>query len=114
MKYLDILKKEIQLQGEPEKTKTTYHDVLQKVQKGVFTVFTVPEGSTFSEKKAQGYGCGGCGGKVYIQAEIWVTNTLPETEAWDLEHSLLQGWRCDKCGGEYQFIGGSKGPQFIN
>ena len=64
--------------------------------------------------KATGYGCAGCGCKVYTAAEIWVTNTLPETEAWDLEHSLVMGWKCDQCGGEFQYIGGSRGPQAIN
>jgi hypothetical protein len=71
-------------------------------------------GRVKTEKKAQGYGRAGCGGKVYTAAEIWVSYALPETEAWDLEHSLVQGWRCDQCGGEFRYVGGSRGPQPIN
>jgi hypothetical protein len=136
MKYLDILKEEIPVHDDQEKPKkrhqvvlqkvqkgsgrnseipeNTYHDELQKVQKGVFTVFTVGEGSTFSEKKAQGYGCGGCGGKVYTKAEIWVSYMLPESAEWEQEHSLVMGWKCDQCGSEYQYIGGTKGAQITN
>ena len=65
-------------------------------------------------KKAQSYGCGGCGGKVYTQAEIWVSYMLPEDADWEQEHSLVMGWKCDKCGSEFQYIGGSKGPLLIN
>ncbi len=73
-----------------------------------------PPGRVKIEKKAQGYGCGGCGGKLYTAAEIWVSYMLPESAEWDLEHSLVQGWRCDKCGSEFQYIGGSRGMQAIN
>ena len=65
-------------------------------------------------KKALGYGCAGCGCREYTQAEIWVTYLLTELSPWKYEDSLVQGWKCDKCGSEFQFIGGSKGPQLIS
>ena len=73
-----------------------------------------PLGRVKTEKKAQGYGCAGCGGKVYTKSEIWVSYMLPESSEWEQEHSLVMGWKCDKCGAEFQYIGGSRGPQIIN
>ncbi len=66
------------------------------------------------QNNAIGYGCGGCAGKVYTAAEIWVSYMLPESAEWEQEHSLVQGWKCDKCGAEFHYIGGSKGTQLIN
>jgi hypothetical protein len=63
--------------------------------------------------KATGYGCAGCGNKNYTQQEIWTSHRLPEG-AWGWEHSLVKGWRCEGCGSEYLYIGGSTGPQAIN
>ena len=114
MKYLDMLKKEITTPADQENQKNTHPELPQKPPKGLYAVFGVQQGSTFSEKKAQGYGCGGCGNKQYTQQEIWVSMLLPESEAWDLEHSLFQGWKCDQCGSEFQYIGGIRGPQIIN
>ena len=114
MKYLSALKDENPLNEEQKNSKNTYPDELQKVQKGVFTVFAVREGSTFPEKKAQGYGCAGCGGKVYTKAEIWVSYMLPESSTWEAEHSPVQGWRCDQCGAEFLYIGGSRGHLSLN
>jgi hypothetical protein len=50
MKYLDSLRKKKGVKVEQKKAETPHHDELQKVQKGVFTVFAVQQGSTFSEK----------------------------------------------------------------
>ena len=114
MKYLDMLKEEIQLHDDQENPKNTHPELPQKPQKGLYGVFGVQQGSTFSEKKAQGHGCAGCGCKKYSAAEIWVSHPLPESSSWEVEHSLVMGWKCDKCGSEFQYIGGSKGPQRIN
>lgn len=114
MKYLDMLKKEIPTPTDQENQKNTHPELPQKPQKGLYGVFGVPEGSTFSEKKAQGYGCAGCGGKVYTKAEIWVSYMLPESSSWEAGHSLVMGWKCDKCGSEFHYIGGNRGPQRIN
>jgi hypothetical protein len=114
MKYLDSLRKKKGVKVEQKKAETPHHDELQKVQKGVFTVFAVQQGSTSEKNKAQGYGCAGCGGRVYTQAEIWATTFLPIGADWEQEHSLVMGWKCDQCGSEYQYIGGSRGPQAIN
>jgi DNA-directed RNA polymerase subunit RPC12/RpoP len=114
VKYLDMLKKEIPSPTDPEKQKNTYPELPQKPQKGLYGVFGVQQGSTFSEKKAQGYGCAGCGGKVYTQAEIWATHLLPESSLLEYEHSPVMGWKCDKCGSEFQYIGGSRKLQPIN
>jgi hypothetical protein len=67
-----------------------------------------------NEPQKQNNSCGKCGCTKYTAAEIWVSHYLPEPSDFEWEHSLVQGWRCDQCGGEFQFIGGSKGPQHIN
>jgi hypothetical protein len=53
MKYLSALKEENPPNEEIEKPKNPYHDVLQKVQKPLFTVFTVREGGTSQKKTTQ-------------------------------------------------------------
>ena len=53
MKYLSALKNETPLDEEQKKPKNTYHDVLQKVQKPLFTVFAVQEGGTFQKKMSK-------------------------------------------------------------
>ena len=45
------------------------------------------------QKRAQGYGCAGCGCKTYQQ--------------------ILNGWECENCNAIFQIIGGSKGPVLI-
>ena len=113
MKYLDALKNE-----------NPYHGELQKVQKGVFTVFAVQEGSTFLKKvddkkvdgkptKARGYGCAECGSKIYQTIQAWKMNELDQSSSWQYEHRLVTAWKCEGCGAVFQIIGGTKGPQYI-
>jgi DNA-directed RNA polymerase subunit RPC12/RpoP len=113
MKYLDALKNE-----------NPYHEELQKLQKGFFTVFTVQEGSTFLKKaddkrvdgkptKARGYGCAGCGSKIYQTIQAWKMNELDQSSPWQYEHRLGTAWKCEGCGAVFQIIGGTKGSQYI-
>ena len=129
MKYLSALKEENPPNEEIEKPKNPYHDVLQKVQKPpfiakktLFTVFTVREGGTSQKKteqdkntdkpiRAQGYGCC-CGHNLYQQFEDFVEE--PEDDNWEHQYRLCKVWQCENCKATYEFIGGSKGPQFLN
>jgi hypothetical protein len=122
MKYLSALKNETPLDEEQKKPKNTYHDVLQKVQKPLFTVFTVREGGTFQKKteqekiknkpiRAQGYGCG-CGHNLYHLVEEFIGE--PVDDNWEHQYRLCKVWQCENCKATYEFIGGSKGPQFLN
>jgi len=122
MKYLTALKEECPLNEEIEKPKNPYHDVLQKVQKPLFTVFTVLEGGTSQKKneqetvkdkpiRAEGYGCG-CGHNLYQQVEDFVEE--PEDDNWEHKYHLGKVWQCEKCKTIYKIIGGTKGPQKIN
>jgi hypothetical protein len=122
MKYLSALKDENPLNEEQKNSKNPYPDELQKVQKPLFTVFTVREGGTFQKKteqekiknkpiRAQGYGCG-CGHNLYHQVEDFVEE--PEDDNWEHQYRLCKVWQCENCKATYEFIGGSKGPQFLN
>jgi hypothetical protein len=122
MKYLTALKEEYPLNEELEKPKNTYPDELQKVQKPLFTVFTVREGGTFQKKteqekiknkpiRVQGYGCG-CGHNLYHQLEDFVEE--PADDNWEHQYRLSKVWQCENCKAIYEIIGGTRGPQFIN
>lgn len=71
-----------------------------------------PSGCEKKTTKAKGYGCSGCGNKTYTQQDIWTTSRLADG-AWECEHNLVNGWKCNQCGSEYQYIGGSRGPVLI-
>jgi hypothetical protein len=122
MKYLTALKEECPLNEELEKPKNTYPDELQKVQKPLFTVFTVREGDTSQKKpeqekvednsiRAKGYGCV-CGHNLYQQVEDFVEE--PEDANWEHQYRLDKLWQCENCKTIYEIIGGTKGPVFIN
>jgi hypothetical protein len=122
MKYLSVLKEENPPNEEIEKPKNPYHDVLQKVQKPLFTVFTVLEGGTSQKKTEQekiknkpirvhGYGCG-CGHNLYQQVEEFIEE--PEDTNWEHHYRLCKVWQCENCKTIYEIIGGTKGPVFIN
>ena len=121
MKYLSALKEENPPNEEIEKPKNPYHDVLQKVQKPLFTVFTVLEGGTFQKKnepetvkdkpiRAEGYGCG-CGHNLYQQVEDFVEE--PEDDNWEHQYHLGKVWQCENCKTIYEIIGGTRGPVLI-
>ena len=111
---MDMLKKEIPSQADPEKQKNTYPELPQKPPKGLYGVFGVPEGSTFSEKKALGYGCSGCGNRIYKAVEAWETREILEPSEFKHEHIPVTHWQCEGCGAVFEMIGGSRGPQIIN
>ena len=114
MKYLDMLKEEIQLHDDQENPKNTHPELPQKPQKGLYGVFGVQQGSTFSEKKALGYGCTGCGNKIYQAVEVWETREILGPSEFKHEHVQVTHWQCDGCGAVFEIIGGSCGPQFLN
>ena len=64
--------------------------------------------------KAKGYGCAGCGNRIYEVVQAWEISELPESSSWTHEHSSVVHWRCDGCDAVFEIIGGSKGPQFLN
>ena len=122
MKYLSALKEENPPDEELEKSKNTYPDELQKVQKPLFTVFTVREGDTSQKKteqeivkdktiRAQGYGCG-CGHNLYQQIENFVEVSQPENTNWEHQYKLEKVWQCENCKAVYEIIGGSRGANF--
>ena len=65
-------------------------------------------------KKALGYGCAGCGNRIYQAITVWETSELPESSLWEHMHTPAVYWNCKRCGTVFQYIGGSKGPQYIN
>ena len=121
MKYLSALKDENPLNEEQKNSKNTYPDELQKLQKGVFTVFTVREGDTFQKKseqkeiehktiKAKGYGCV-CGHNLYKQVEEFIEE--PEDTKWEHQYRLCKVWQCENCKEIYEIIGGTRGPVVV-
>ena len=122
MKYLSALKDENPLNEELKNSKNTYPDELQKVQKGVFTVFTVREGGNFQKKPerekikdkriyAKGYGCI-CGHNLYQKIEEFVEVDLPEITKWEHQYRLDKLWQCENCKAVYEIIGGTRGANF--
>ncbi len=61
--------------------------------------------------RAKGYGCG-CGHNFYQQVEDFIEE--PEDTNWEHQYRLCKVWQCENCKATYEFIGGSKGPQFLN
>ena len=62
-----------------------------------------PSGCEKKPTRAKGYGCSGCGNRIY-QA------TAPFTH----EHKKVIHWQCEGCGAVFEIIGGTNGPQLIN
>ena len=68
----------------------------------------------YKPQKAIGYGCSGCGNRIYEAVQAWEISELPESSSWTHEHSSVVHWRCEGCDAVFEIIGGSKGPQFLN
>ena len=64
--------------------------------------------------KARGYGCAGCGNKIYEAVQAWEISELPESAEFKHEHTLVINWQCEGCGAVFEMIGGSREPQIIN
>ena len=64
--------------------------------------------------RAKGYGCAGCGNKIYQAVEAWETSELPASAAFQHEHKPVTHWQCERCSAVYEIIGGSRGPQPSN
>ena len=64
--------------------------------------------------RATGYGCAGCGNRIYKAVEIWVTKEILEPFEFTHEHEPVTNWHCEGCGAVFLYIGGSKGPKLIN
>ena len=70
-----------------------------------------------TEKKptrARGFGCIGCGNRIYEAIQGWEMSELPESSPWTHEHTPVTNWKCQGCGAIFEIIGGSNGPQIIN
>ena len=64
--------------------------------------------------KAIGYGCAGCGNRMY-QAVKRLEISEPTTSFTSThEHKPMTHWKCEGCGAVFSIIGGSRGPVFIN
>jgi hypothetical protein len=63
--------------------------------------------------RATGYGCGGCGNRIYQAVQAWEMSELPTSSPWTNEHTPVTHWQCQGCGAVFQIIGGSKGSQCI-
>jgi hypothetical protein len=64
--------------------------------------------------KVSGYGCAGCGNKIYQAVEVWETREILEPSEFKHEHIQVTHWRCEGCGAVFEIVGGSRGPQKIN
>jgi hypothetical protein len=64
--------------------------------------------------RATGYGCAGCGTKIYQAVEVWETRVILEPSEFKHEHIPVTHWQCEGCGAVFEIVGGSKGPQFLN
>jgi hypothetical protein len=64
--------------------------------------------------RAKGFGCAGCGNKIYEAVEVWETREILEPSEFKHEHIQVTHWQCEGCGAVFEIIGGSKGPQFLN
>ncbi|KPJ97353.1 MAG: hypothetical protein AMJ60_11590 [Desulfobacterales bacterium SG8_35] len=64
-------------------------------------------------QKAKGYGCAGCGNKIYQAVTVWEMLNLPETAEFKYEHKPTTHWQCEKCRVIYEIIGGTRGPVLI-
>ena len=64
--------------------------------------------------RAKGYGCAGCGNKIYQVIQGWETKELPSSSPWTHEHKPVIQWKCEGCGIVFHWIGGTKGPQLIS
>ena len=63
--------------------------------------------------KAQGFGCSGCGNKIYQAVQAWEISELPRTSEYTHEHKPVTHWQCQGCKAVFQIIGGSKGPTIM-
>ena len=64
--------------------------------------------------RVRGYGCAGCGNRIYQAVEVWETREILEPSAFEHEHKPVTHWQCEGCGAVFQWIGGTQGPQFLN
>ena len=64
--------------------------------------------------RAMGFGCAGCGNKIYEAVQAWEISNLPASAEFQHEHKPVTHWQCEGCKAIFQWIGGSKGPQFLN
>ena len=64
--------------------------------------------------RAKGYGCAGCGNRIYRAVKAWEINQLADNAAYTHEHKPVTHWQCEGCGAVFEIIGGSRGPQPLN
>ena len=69
-----------------------------------------------NEKKtarAKGYGCAGCGNKIYQAVNGWEISEPTSSFPWTHEHKPVIHWKCEGCGAVFEIIGGTRGPLLI-
>jgi len=63
--------------------------------------------------KAIGYGCAGCGNRIYQAVKVWDISELPASSPWTYEQKPITHWKCKGCGAVFSIIGGTRGPVLI-
>jgi hypothetical protein len=64
-------------------------------------------------QQVRGYGCAGCGNRIYEVVQAWEISELSVSSPWKHEHTPVIHWQCESCKTIYEIIGGSKGPVLI-
>jgi hypothetical protein len=67
----------------------------------------------YKPQKALGYGCAGCGNRIYEMVQAWEISELPASFPWKHEHTPVVHWQCENCKTIYEIIGGNRGPKLI-
>ena len=83
-------------------------DTLKKIKKQLMQFLSN------GPNKAKGYGCAGCGNRIYEVVQAWEISELPASFTWNYEHTPVNHWKCEDCGAVFEIIGGSRGPQPLN
>ena len=64
-------------------------------------------------QQVRGYGCAGCGNRIYRAVTVWEMLNLPETAEFKYEHKPVTNWQCENCKAIYEIIGGTRGPVLV-
>ena len=94
-----------------EKSEESEERGVQTSKEGLISLNSLSSQEKIKNVMAQGYGCD-CGHNLYQQVEEFIEE--PENAKWEHQYRLCKVWQCENCKATYEFIGGSKGPQFLN
>jgi hypothetical protein len=63
--------------------------------------------------KAIGYGCAGCGNRIYQAVKGWEISEPSASFPWTYKHKSVTHWKCEGCAAVFSIIGGTRGPLLI-